>query len=304
MSRRRKRTTTAANDSFDLFLDTITNTFGGILLIAILVVLLVRQVDQNDHERTPDQTATAGRLEEQLNLRRAELKTIEQALTLQSHITGSTAQQPDAQTLSKLLELEQQQSELEKELIDRQNELKDIQRERSASKSTLNQVDAKISAMKKMIEQQTTLLDEEKKLRTRTMTLPKEKSTFKRLTVVVIKNDHGYILDKTRGGLSFELNKEHFEKCTEAEADVVLMSGVAVKAKPNAGLAISTTDWNSVLRSFDPNCYITFVVNPDSFDTFRVVREACVRANREYQILPNEQGPVYETRSTGPAKAQ
>eukprot|EP01047_Picozoa_sp_COSAG01_P068150 COSAG01_NODE_9782_length_2344_cov_424.909537_4_plen_98_part_01 len=31
------------NDSFELFLDTITNTFGGVLLIALLIVLMIRE---------------------------------------------------------------------------------------------------------------------------------------------------------------------------------------------------------------------------------------------------------------------
>ena len=45
--KRRKR---VLDDSFDLFLDTITNTFGGVLLIALLIVLMIRETKDSAPE--------------------------------------------------------------------------------------------------------------------------------------------------------------------------------------------------------------------------------------------------------------
>lgn len=46
--RRRRRTTSA--DSLELLLDTICNTFGGVLFIAILVVILLRMTGESEEE--------------------------------------------------------------------------------------------------------------------------------------------------------------------------------------------------------------------------------------------------------------
>ena len=54
MARRRKN---ELGDSFDLFLDTITNTFGGVLLIALLIVLMIQETKQESPE-TKNATTT------------------------------------------------------------------------------------------------------------------------------------------------------------------------------------------------------------------------------------------------------
>jgi hypothetical protein len=87
---RRKRT---ADSSLELLLDTICNTFGGVLFLAILICVLLRMASPleqlvAEHDRTTPEEMQA--LELQLDALVAEIETLQATQSQQDVIANST----------------------------------------------------------------------------------------------------------------------------------------------------------------------------------------------------------------------
>src|SRR4051812_9561577 len=76
-----KRGTTLEFDSLELLLDTICNTFGGILFLAVLVIILVQRTGQRLERHSVDVTGARAEsaLQNKLEQRQSTLQSLQRA---------------------------------------------------------------------------------------------------------------------------------------------------------------------------------------------------------------------------------
>lgn len=305
----RRKHRAASADSLDLLLDTITNTFGGILLVAILLVLLVRNTTapvegvQGSNLVSLEQ-ATVYR--DQIAVLETRLQVLTQTLEQQQQMERNFSD-PIATDLANAL----------RELLKQQNALRGIEQDlreknRQLSERLVNLESQKVSGKEDAIALAAVLaaaqseLKNEQDFRTRTMDLPKEEFTSKSMMVAFAKENQLYLPDAGLGGPNFQLNTHQFEKCSVADADLVLADLTAVRIKAGNGHSIDKTTIQTVLSRYSSDrYYLTLVCAPDTFENFSILRETLVELGFEHRIMPHvSPPPVYETRGSGRAKAQ
>lgn len=285
--RRRKR---GLEDSFDLFLDTITNTFGGVLLIALLIVLMLRTPKESaPNENRSGSTEDLELIQSEITALESEKSAIETALTTQQQF--ETEFQSDeirilASQLSKMMsqkiDLDLQESTMVREARQARTEIKNLKTEEGNLKQTL-------SSNQNEIKNLTDKVNHEKSLRTRTMRLPKEQATFKLEVPIVIEGNEIFIVNADLPGGGFSVNSEHIEVCSPSNADLNLDSKYL---RVKNGHGIQVTDDRKVgqrFQKFDSSKhYFVFVVRTDSFMRFSRLREICVKMGFEYRLIPTD----------------
>lgn len=303
----RRRRSAIATDSLDLLLDTITNTFGGILLLALLLVLLVR--DENDPASERSSTNTSVEHKQALEKRAEELiaqrDVLRQSVKAQSIADFGQDQAETKQLMNELSRLIEHIASVKADQANEETKSREIDakiRQLAAqvanSKFALSQAEAELAKVEEELEK-------EKALRTRTMDLPRERITSKRMTVVILKANRMYILDTSFGAGTFTYNGDHFAPVNVTGADVVLADGTALAVRPENGVDLQTDLIDKRLARLDPSLtYLTIVVPNDSFEGFAKLRAACVNLGVEYSIFLAEQFPVVEGRANEAPTAQ
>lgn len=286
--RRRKRSQT--DDSFDLFLDTITNTFGGVLLITLLIVLLIKDntlSSENQFQSAPEDDSLVVESEieallAQKNSLAANLQ-IQQTL-IQNFENKDTAllSQQLADQLSEINQLEQAAAKLsmQSKAIAKSNQGLE------ADQQTLEQNLAEKTAEYEKLSKQ---LQSEIAARTKTMPLPKEARTSKREVPILVVNNQIHILNSNRSGTGFSPNTGHFQNTSAGQADFVF-AGYTLKAIPGKGIPAGSEEWVKEMEQYSSDrSFFTFVVRSNSFDSFAKIRDTCVNQGFEYRILPTDE---------------
>ena len=285
MSRRKRANT--LEDSFDLFLDTITNTFGGVLLIAILIVLLIRE---NKESKPEDKKTgpTSALVSSQIKQLKAHRKNLQMGLELQLEF------QQDFQTQ----EVENLANEIEK-LI---NEELTLSKRLKALQSKTASIDEQLNAMKASNQTKTTQLEnltyqlgdlkknleKEKQARTRTMRLPKETATSKSEIAVIVDNNKLYFVESRDSRFGFEHNQEFMVE-TFSGADIQI-GPIRLKTKSNSGIGFTDTKrLNQEFQQYSRSRhYFAFVVRTNSFKEFSQLRKTCIKNGFEYRLIPTD----------------
>lgn len=306
MSRRRRNSLN--NDSLDMLLDTITNTFGGILLVTLLLVLLIRnttaqQADVADEERVT--VAEQQRLQVEVDRLQERQETLRQSLEMLQDLESNFAEPGKQQLADKL-------GELLGEVNSLQEQEQQLEAAAAGLKSQAEKLESdKLAGQRDAVGMQAALasaeldLKNELALRTRTMDLPREQYTNKALTCVFLLKGKLYFPDRGTGRAGFQINLDQFEPCDETAANLVLSSGDAYRVKPAAGLAIER---NSIQRNLlklpASDFYLTIVCDRESFDVFRGFKDVLVELGYEHRIMPVAEPRVFETKSSDRAKVQ
>ena len=286
MSRRRGKSS-SPNDSFDLFLDTITNTFGGILLIALLLVLLIKETPENPTETT--QTETRSSLEQKIERLQAEKLNLEQAEQIRRDIAENLKSGDTEEIASLMAELERQNQESQQQTDESKNiaALNDKIRDTRTRAAKLEQ---EITEQQEKLKKLSAKLAEAAKRQTRSMPTPKEQPTNKNPTTVLVKNGRLYIVDKNRGHGTLTVDPYFFTP-TSSNPDMILDVDTKYKIIQSNGIRMSDPNLLAHIKKFSQRCYIQFAVYPDSYDEFSKVRSACVEAGFKINIAPWK-GPV------------
>lgn len=304
MGRRR----TSNQDSLDLLLDTICNTFGGVLFIAILVILLLQQTSPTESQGEPAQlTASESqqivndfqRLQEQLSLLRASTAAQDELLSqfssprLTELITQRKALDEDRNTLQaeldatdlEILEKLQRNAELTSELAQREQMVKEAKSALKTSQETLQQEIAG---------------------RTQASKTPVLKSTsFKQEVGFIMRYGRIYQWHKyDKIGIRKGLNTDDFM--------VVERAGHQLTTRPHPlrGIDLSNHDAAqarlvAILRQFNPQVHsITVVVRPDSFHAFALVRDTLIQQGFDYRLMPMSDSDPLADRGGSNSKVQ
>jgi len=295
----RKRRRTQQGDSFDLFLDTITNTFGGVLLIALLIVLMIRENTDGapkDHQPGPS----------------VDLQVVQSAIkALEAERDSLAASLRDQKVLSD-------------DLID--GELKELSKDLSAKISERGKLSAQTAELSRLVKQASVnntglaakgeqekidlvqrtaefkklseLLNAEQTARTHTMALPKEKRTSKSEVPVFLEGDQLFVVKRDRNGISKQINTQHFQKTTAGLAGLRIDSE-NYRVRPGAGLNLESKALRAELKRYSASRdYFAIVVRSDSFDVFSKLRSLFVESGFEYRIIATD-GMISEGGSDG-----
>lgn len=293
MGRRRN----SNQDSLDLLLDTICNTFGGVLFIAILVILLLQQTSPTESQGEPAQLTDSEsqqivndfqRLQDQLSLLRASTAAQDELLSQFSS--------------PRLKELILQRKALEEDRNTLQTELDATDLEILEKLQRNAELTSQLSQREQMVkEAKATLKDSQEKLqqeiagRTQASKTPVLKSaSFKPEVGFIMRYGRIYQWHKYDSlGSRQGLNTDDFIIVERSDHQLI------TAPHPLRGLDLSDHDAAqssliATLRRFDPQRHtIVVVVRPDSFHAFSLVRDTLIQQGFDYRLMPmNESGPL------------
>ncbi len=301
MSRRRAA---RAQDSLELLLDTICNTFGGVLFIAILVILLLQQtgldvVPPAESELTPvDLQALVIRWEAVAG----ELSRLRENRRSQQAVVDSFAPAELRAQLEQRRELTARQDALQAELdtllADRAGltvEIEEQTRENDAVREQAVAADERRDSEQSQLEQ-------DRQARVQEIRLPVARLPHGKQEVgLIMRYGRLYVWHKYGPGYRrLGLNTDDFVVISTDE------DGLKVRPKPTRGVPVdeapdSQAAMKQLLQRFDPRfCYLAVVVRPDSYGRFRHVRDAAIRLGLEYRLMPvGENDPIADRGGSG-----
>lgn len=293
--------------SFDLFLDTVCNAFGGIVFLAILMALMVqtRSVVKTT-ESLAEQAPTPDEIREwisQLDTLSAQHAAL--AETLANTPEGGVA--PEEEEYRELMEASQQ---TEKELADATQKHAKATRElaeKLAENATLAAENAKIpadliaanqSVGDKKTEYQAALDSKQETLR-----LPKSKQSDAASLLVLFKSGVVYLAKRpSLYGKGF--NADHVT--TKSKTD----GGTEVRPVPGAGWVLASAAGEVAVKTMIDDAaadgfIITLAIWPECYEDFTSLREQMVSTGVPYQLWLQDDEEVLTVYSgTGAASVQ
>ena len=287
----RGRANKKKSDSMDLLLDTICNTFGGVLFIALLVVMLVQTSpaarDQNSQPAAPGETERLVRELEAVTDELARLKAARsgQLRTLASLAPAEVRQLlEDRRKREEVLEsLNGVKAGLESLVSNVAEGLSSARAAAESAKVDLRQAESEVDRLEK--ELAAAKAAKVKELRTPVAMPPAGRQEIQFVIQYgLLYIWHQYDSSWNRRGL----NTEDF---------LVIKStseGLETTPRPTRGIAIadspqSRAELARMLRRFDRiRHYLAFVVRPDSYDDFEIARDVAIELGFEYRLYPLE----------------
>ena len=300
--RRRRRTTSA--DSLELLLDTICNTFGGVLFIAILVVILLRMTGESEEE-TPVQTVAPEHFQQQQNRLAsltAELALLREARAGQQRLAEQFAEQEVRAQIVVRNDLQESFDQLQltysQQLaanVDATQKIEETRQENVQTFENLELAETKANQLRQQ-------LTEEREARVQEMRTPVVRSSgFRQEIGLILRYGRMYVWHRYgRDGTRLGLNTDEFVVVgTEGSA-------LITRPKPTAGLplednVLSRGKIRERLSQFSPqSCVMAVVVRPDSYGHFNVLRDVLLDEGLEYRLMPmDEEGKVADRGGAG-----
>jgi len=279
--------------SFDMLLDTMCNTFGGIVFIALLVSILMGSAVREESEANPQESETLIQTESRIELAHLtrEEKDLQAAISkLEESLTRTKASSPEAVNGIGVLLASNNVMESYVHSLEETNSM--LLRAISESQA---EIDSSSNA-KANLEAQIARLRNDLQVRqvkaTRTARLPRlHKAEGKQSVFLAIKGGRFYAVSDVSGRKS-SLRGRGYDT-----AEVVVESGPGmdvVEVRKTAGQPIKSGSEVSgklalALSNIDPQTeFPSFCVYPDSFAEFNYVKTLFVARGFEYNWLTAE----------------
>ena len=282
----------AKQDSLELLLDTICNTFGGVLFIAILVVLLLQQTGTGPTTVAPPAPPLSPvemqELTSRMELVTEELTRLRQNRDSQDAVVQTFAPEAIRQLLATRAAATTEQEALQSEvdqLLASNTELvarvETLAVENAAVHETLEEARARFEAAQLK-------LDQSRQSRTQEARMPVVRSAGAKTEIgLVLRYGRMYVWHKYSEGLwRGGLNTDDFVIVSTE------LGGIVTRPKPNAGTALedsaaSRAAVRKILKQFRPDMSIlAIIVRPDSYDAFKYVRDTAIELGFEYRLMP------------------
>jgi hypothetical protein len=284
MSRRRQE----PPSSLDLLLDTICNTFGGVLFLAIAISVLLKTSSRIAvNADTVDSSTATESLERESRLESlsARLESLRIADNQQQKLAEQFAPPETAKLLAELRDIKQQRDLAD---VHRRAALGQISADRQRV-SQINLQEREQAASVKEAERDLALatkeLESETKTRTRTAKLPHVHSTSRTEVAVALRYGRLYVCHHyDRFGSRAGLNSDDFVIIDEG------VQQVTATPKPYAGIPVQAANarpqLEARLKAFDPRRhYFAVIVWEDSFEACQMLKNVMVESGFEYRLL-------------------
>jgi hypothetical protein len=300
-----RRRVESAGDSLELLLDAVTNAFGGILFLAILIVILVNRTAgrMDDSPEKTQQDAT--RLKAEANSLKIEIDTLAQAISEQEQSLDNLKVNQGLSKYERVIDLQKEISELEQQreefIIRNKKLLQDLASSRDARSQAEKQVQDNES-------RKATLEEELARLRlpqVRTAKTPRLRKTYKKEFPLILRYGRVYFpysLDPATGGKSF--NENDF-LLVDDEVNIMRVSPKAYRGISVEESADFIEKLSDKLDDLDDDAfYIAIAAWSDSFAEFNTLRNEIVNLGYEYRIVPVEPGGFIQEGSIDEALIQ
>jgi hypothetical protein len=308
-----RRSNTTDEGSLELLLDTITNTFGGVLFISLLVVLLLQLRGSNHTVPLPNAETelTMISLQGELNRKTARLEETLEAIESNKQMKELLAGSLDPEDFATLQALQRTQESLYQQRDSMLQELTRIQKEINDKATQFNDNQQFASEVRK-IQKEVVLLEdviesirnEQKKTRQaistkknspteKDMPLPKIRATSKEPCVVLVQ--HGELFVVTRNGL---INTGHLVRVTDGQ---VIKGSEQFDVKTGEGLDVTRkTNLRERLRDVlgdrvtPREAYLVIAIYDNAFSHWEQLRDAILGGDNGNGITPGTTEPVSE----------
>lgn len=309
MSERRRR---ADDSSLELLLDTITNTFGGILFIAILLSLLLKSSSRNARESASREDPMSAVEQAELESRVADLR--QDAESLQRRVAAATQpgdSQADDSTLGRLsaaaaaveksvaerAEAVRSTLESQREAATATKQVEMLEQDRKSAEQRLAEAERRLAAAREeaaRLAEAALSIDRPPGATEieQTVRLPSLRPSLKSEVGLYVRFDRIFMMHTWKNGQRQGPNTQHF-------VIIALPNGEGTRQvarpKPAAGMPVNpatvTEDLRRLLQTFPPDRFVvSMVVFEDSFDVFQLIKAAIVQNGYEYRPIPLRPG--------------
>ena len=272
---------TQPQDSFDLFLDTICNTFGGIIFLAILVAILIQNRSMQTLANNPP--LPQGSPEEVRSLIRQisllEVETSNLEINLQSLPAPQNSNQVDSyiQQKATLATLEGKLRTALKTQTGNMEQLKALLQNNKTLSAEILAVPRQLAELATKIDTERSKVEILKGKHQTTLRLPKESKTMADSTLALIKTGKVFVAG------DFNKTKRSFEG--DGVATKVIPNGYRIIPIAGRGQATTAESLAPFIESMrQKRQIITVAVWPDSFADFPALKSRLVTAGVRYQI--------------------
>jgi SMC interacting uncharacterized protein involved in chromosome segregation len=275
-----------SDSSLELLLDTICNTFGGILFIALLVSILMSQRSAEVLTKPVDQSAQAA-----MNRFTAELETVQQELDearksseLLEQLSTRISDPEIKRLLSRKEDLEKSLERIERMVSE---ELVDVSQEQKKVNETTNE----IAAAQNMLEGAKRELDELKKRlgkaiedNSRVAGFPIAQSTSKSQVTVCIGRGKICFLEQNMNGTLVD-DPSQIVDMTDKKILPNFDNGVIVNKKDGLG------SLHSKINEYKAqNHFFRIFIWKDSFETYQTFSDIIAKKRFSYEVNPMIEG--------------
>jgi hypothetical protein len=284
-------------DSLDLLLDTICNTFGGVLFISMLVVVLLNMSGKDAGIEPPDPSAQAALVEMKKELEETgnEVKRLDSTLEDQQLLERRIFDDPELEAAAaRIVSMASKRQDLLDERNTALNDTAESQIEINRIARELKDLDDAMAEARRKLELIEQRFQQEVRTRTRTAKLPTPRHTAKTEIAFFLRSGRLCSYAKPDASGNLVLNEGEYEERTDGQGNVY------IEPKANAGIHVdpeggNLTDVADKLTAFDKETYyLAIFVWPDSFEHFGVIRSIIVRQEYEYRLVPfPEDGKIY-----------
>lgn len=287
----RKADENSAEASLELLLDTICNSFGGILFLTILMALLLKVSSPKVTMTEVGQAAQHELLQQETQLKEglATLDSLRETLSVQGKTYDRLV---DPEVAEKYRELQVQ----EKLRDDLKRNIFELGRKNATARVALDQVGEQREKIKsegarlaEEVQNRRRELEETVRQQTKTIHPSRTRSTSKINIALVLRYDRLYVVfNEDRGRLLRSLNHDDF-LLVENEDGVDIATPKPYQGIPiEAGPQLRSTVARILSGRSSDTYYIDLAVWEDSFDSFAPLRDAFVDAGYEYRVVPFE----------------
>lgn len=278
----------ATGDSLDLLLDTICNTFGGILFIAMLVVILTNKASRDAAPATPtaESSRTLRKLRGELTESESRLTKLRRAVRQKEDLERRFADPESLTLLESLRSLDENSDSLMHERAEKLADVAESQADLEDTARKLEQLVEQMAQAKDRLRKEKENLEREASVRARTSAAPQQRTTQKLPLVFFLQGGRlcSYASRDTDGNL---VQNEAETKVAEEAPGKKYVEPVS-----GSGLVVAIDGSNADeiaarLSGFDrQRFHLTVFVFKDSFGQFESLKNQMIRSGFEYRLLP------------------
>jgi hypothetical protein len=280
--RRRKQPETS---SLDLFLDTICNTFGGIVFLAILIAVLVQMRSKAPTSQQSDTVPVTAEEYHQIAMQVEELSSERRRLAVAiAQLQLMQGNSDDAAVAEQRKILEAKRLELEAQLAKQTDVTESVAKQMQENQEIQEEIDAlqqQLIESQAALEQEQSALDEALADNMEVLKLPKVQRSFKSNIIMILQYGRLYAIYEPR-------SKSTFEKHV-----VATPVGMDLLVEPirQAGWDLSDSlqrkDASDYLASHSVGSYFVSVAAfADSFADFAELKSLVLELGHDYQLQP------------------
>lgn len=301
------RKAAASGDSLDLLLDTICNTFGGILFIAMLVVILTNQASRDAAPSTPtvESSRTLRKLRGELTESESHLTKLRQAVRQKEDLERRFANPESLALLESLRSIDDQSDSLMHDRAENLANVAESQADLEETAGKLEQLVDQMAQAKERLRREKENLEREASVRARTSAAPQQRATQKLPLVFFLK------VGRLCSYASCDENGDMVQNIAESKVIEEAPGKKSIEPIPGSGLVVSIDGGNSedIARRFSAfdktRFHLTVFVYKDSFGQFESLKNQMIRSGFEYQLVPiPDDAKVYIGDQTEPVFVQ